>query len=37
MRITGVTIEAIDHIRANTAVGNHIEVPKVGEGTTKQL
>ena len=35
MRITEVTTEALDHIGANTAVGNHIEVPNRGEGDNK--
>ena len=35
MRITEVTIEAIDPIGANTVVGNHIEVPSKGEGDNK--
>ena len=35
MRITEVTTEATDPTGANTAVGNHIEVPSIGEGDNK--
>ena len=35
MRITEVTIEAVDPIGANIAVGNHIEVASKGEGDNK--
>ena len=37
MRITEVTIEAVDPIRANTVAGNHIEVPRIGEGDNKTI
>ena len=37
MRITEVTIEAIDPIGANTVAGNHIEVPRIGEGDNKTI
>ena len=37
MRITEVTIEAVDAIGANTVVGNHIEVPRIGEGDNKTI
>ena len=35
MKITEVTIEVIDPVGANTVVGNHIEVPSLGEGDNK--
>ena len=35
MRIIEVTIEAIDLIGVNTAVGNHTEDPSIGEGDNK--
>ena len=35
MKIIGVSTKAIDPIRANTMVGNHIEVPSKGEGDNK--
>ena len=31
MKITEVTIEVVDPIAVNTVVGNHIEVPNIGE------
>ena len=37
MRITGVTTEAVDPIGVNTLVGNHIEVPRKGEGDNKKI
>ena len=35
MKITEVTTEVVDPIGANTVVGNHIEVPSIGEGDNK--
>ena len=35
MRITGETIEAVDHIGANIITGDHTEGPSKGEGDNK--
>ena len=37
MRIIEVIIEAADPIRVNTAVGNHIENPNIGEWDNKTI
>ena len=37
MRIIEVIIEAADPIGVNTAVGNHIEDPNIGEGDNKTI
>ena len=35
MKIIEVTTEAVDPTGVNTVVGNHIEVPSIGEGDNK--
>ena len=35
MKITELTIEVVDPIGANTVVGNHTEIPSIGEGDNK--
>ena len=37
MRIIEVITEAADPIGGNTMVGNHIEVPNIGEGDNKTI